>query len=151
MYTEITKNIVTVEEGMILHGCNCQGAFGSGVAGAIRMKWPFVYEEFMKHGTGKDKLGTIDLIEVSTNPELVVINGYTQEFYGPGDKKYADLEAVESCLDKALCFAEIHKLDLYMPKIGCGLGGLSWKDEVEPLISNASEKFTGVNIFICDL
>jgi len=151
MYTEITKNLVTVEEGMILHGCNCSGGFGSGVAAAVRSHWPSVYEEFKKNGTGKDKLGTIQMILVSESPDVVVVNGYTQEFYGPGDKKYADVDAITSCLDTTLYFCEMHELDLYMPKIGCGLGGLSWKDEVEPIISNASEKFNGVNIFICDL
>ena len=50
---EIQKDITTVEEGVVLHGCNCSGGFGSGVAGAIRKKWPDVYEMFKENGTGK--------------------------------------------------------------------------------------------------
>lgn len=39
----LNKNIITIQEGVIAHGVNCTGAMNSGVAKAIREKWPEVY------------------------------------------------------------------------------------------------------------
>ena len=145
---EIIKDLTTVETGLIAHGCNCQGAFGSGIAGAIRKKWPNIFVGFLNHGIGKDLLGTIDTIPVDN--DLAVINCYTQEFYGPGDKKYADLEAVANCVFQAIDVAQRLDRDLYIAKIGCGLGGLDWDTEVKPLYEKI---FAGVdvNVYVCDL
>lgn len=156
MIEYLTKDLTTVTNGVILHGCNCSGAFGSGVAGAIRWKWPEVYEAFKRNGIGKELLRTVDFnIIVERNdgvkPPVIVANGYTQEFYGNDGKKYADLEAVASCLNIATIYCHTFDYDLFLPKIGCGLGGLSWEDEVKPLIEKASSNFPRVNIFVCDI
>jgi O-acetyl-ADP-ribose deacetylase (regulator of RNase III) len=148
---EITKDVTTVEEGVVLHGCNCVGGFGSGVAGAIRRKWPDVYEAFMKNGVGEDLLGTTDFIVRIDRPRLVIANGYTQVFCGSDGKRYADVDAVEKCVMAGAEFADAFGLDLYMPQIGCGLGGLSWDDEVKEVVEKASLAFPSVNIFVCDL
>lgn len=156
MIEYLIKNLTTVTNGVILHGCNCHGAFGSGVAGAIRLKWPQIYKEFKHNGSGAGLLGTVHFIPIFNHrdghkPEIVVANGYTQEFYGSDGKRYADLDAVSKCLLDTLVYCDNMSYDLYMPKIGCGLGGLSWEDEVKPLIEKASSDFPGVNIFICDI
>jgi len=151
MIKEITKDITTVEKGVVLHGCNCSGGFGSGVAGAIRRKWPDVYKAFKENGVGETLLGCTDFIIRCDRPRLVIANGYTQLYYGNDGKKYADIDAVEKCTLAAVEYADAFNLPLYMPKIGCGLGGLSWDDEVKQVVENASLKFPDVNIFICDL
>lgn len=156
MIEYLTKDLTTVTNGVILHGCNCSGGFGSGVAGAIRRKWPKVYEAFQKNGSGKGLLGTVDFVPIFNHcdghkPEIVVVNGYTQEFYGADGKRYADLDAVSKCIFDALLYCDGMSYDFYMPQIGCGLGGLSWDNEVKPLIEKASSNFPGVNIFICDI
>lgn len=151
MIKEIKKDITTVNEGLIIHGCNCSGGFGSGVAGAIRKKMPWVYAGFKKNGTGKHLLGTISFYNDPNNENLVVGNAYTQMYYGRDGKKYANLDAIEKTISLALEFAKNNNLDVFMPKIGCGLGGLSWNDEVKPIILYASQKYPEVNIFVCDI
>jgi len=151
MIKEITKDITTVEEGIVLHGCNCVGAFGSGVAGAIRRTWPSVYKMFMENGVGEQLLGTIQIDLLSESPPLAVINGYTQVNCGSDGKRYANPDAVEACMLQAAAIAKDAELPLYMPKLGCGLGGLSWEDEIKPLVEKVSSQFSDVNIFICDL
>jgi len=152
MIEEIQKDITTVEDGVILHGCNCSGnAYNAGVAGAIRRKWPFAYESYKENGGGKHLLGTTEFLLNGDNIPLVVANGYTQVNYGSDGQRYASLDAVKSCVLAAIEYADVFEKDLYLPKIGCGLGGLSWEDEVKPIIEMASREFSGVNIFICDL
>jgi len=148
---EITKDVTTVEEGVVLHGCNCVGGFGSGVAGAIRRKWPDVYEAFKENGIGPHLLGSTDFIMRSDRPRLVIANGYTQQYCGNDGRRYAEIDAVAKCAAAAIEYADAFDLPLYMPKIGCGLGGLSWEDEVKDVIEMASSEFPDVNIFICDL
>ena len=44
IYDDITKS----NADYICHQVNCQGVMGSGVAKAIRDKWPQVYEEYKR-------------------------------------------------------------------------------------------------------
>lgn len=132
----VHKDITTVTHGVIPHGVNCQGVMGSGVAKAIKEKWPEVYSLFKKNGTGKEMLGKAYYIPVSER--VWVVNCYTQEFYGRDGKQYASLEAVQSALKSVFGFAATNDLPVCMPKIGCGLGGLDWDTEVMPIVAHLS-------------
>ena len=147
----IIKDLTTVEEGegVIYHGCNCSGGFGSGVAGAIRKKWPSAYEAFKENGVGEDLLGQVNLLLYSDQP--VIANAYTQLMYGPGDKRYADPSAIEKTMMQVAEYCDAAETDLFMPKVGCGLGGLSWEDEVKPIVEKVSSEFPNLNIHICDI
>ena len=151
MIEYITKDITTVEKGVILQGVNTSGAMGSGIALAIMRKWPHVYESYKENGTGIELLGTTEFLLRNEEIGLVIANGYTQVNYGNDGKRYADLDAVNSCVKAGVEYADAFDLPLYMPKIGCGLGGLSWDDEVKTIVENASQEFPNVNIFICDI
>jgi len=152
MIEYIKKDITTVETGVILHGCNCSGkAYGSGVAGAIRRKWPHAYESYIENGSGEQLLGTTEFLINSDNIGLIIANGYTQVNYGSDGKRYADLDAIRKCVLAATEYAQAFELSLYMPMIGCGLGGLSWEDEVKPIVKKISFMISDVNIYICDI
>ena len=156
--TYIKKDITEVTEGIVVHGCNCQGAMGSGVAHAIRQKWPIVYRRYKdfiasshwgEHGI--ELLGTAQIVEISANnPTLLVINLFTQQFYGRDGAKYANPDAIYLAVDTAMQIAEWERLLLYMPRIGCGLGGLDWDTEVYPIVQQLADKHK-VNTFVCDL
>lgn len=149
MHFEITRDLTTVENGIVAHGCNCQGGFGSGIAGAIKKIWPQVAVAFFNNGIGKELLGSIQ--NVPLNENLTVANCYTQEYYGPGDKKYASIEAIEACLHLLCELAIDEDKDVYVAKIGCGLGGLSWEDEVKPVYETIFAKYPDLTIYVCDI
>ena len=71
----ITKDILTVTEGIICHQVNCMGVMGSGIAKAIRDKWPIVYDEyryFYEKYTEHDwrLLGNSQLVRVDDNIQV---------------------------------------------------------------------------------
>ena len=152
----INKDITTVTSGLILHGVNCQGKMASGVALAIRTKWPAVYKSYMESYNymksknflwlGRAFPGYIDIAN-----ELVVFNGFTQEYYGRDGRAYATVEAIQSCLEDVYKFAiESGITDIYIPRIGCNLGGLNW-DQVGPMIEEFETSKNGlINITVCD-
>lgn len=152
MIEYIKKDITTVDRGVIVHGCNCQGVMGSGVAKAIRDTWPEAFSAYREwceeFGIGSTMLlGSVAWCHVGDN--LHVANALTQHRYGKDGKRYASPEAIQSALRQVIGFAAARpQLPVYMPRIGCGLGGLVWETDVEPLIKQLAEE---VDIYVCDL
>lgn len=135
----IKGDITKVKTGIIAHGVNCKGVMGSGVAKAIKEKWPIVYEEFRKQSTGKKMLGTAHCIPVGKG--LWIANCYTQENYGRDGKRYASLDAITVSLEKVFNFAKQNDIIVSIPKIGCGLGGLDWDKEVLIVVGELASRY----------
>lgn len=140
---KIIKGDITNETtGCLLSGVNCSGtAMNSGLAKAIRARWPEVYEYYKANGSGKDLLGTIHILDITD--ELKIINGYTQERYGYDGAQYADLQSVESVIKRACMYAHLYGVQLKTVKIGCGLGGLDWS-QVGTLIERYEDCYSVV-------
>jgi len=141
-------DILTVERGIIVHGCNARGVMGSGLAKQVKEKWPDCYEEyrnhilFQAHG-GRRCLG--DVIPYSVNDELIVANAITQDDYGrePG-QVYVNYAAINTCFLAIASAASALQLPVHYPKIGAGLGGGDW-ELIEKQIDRAFEPFPGVS------
>lgn len=132
---------------LIAHGVNCADAMGSGVARALYMKWPTV--KAMYHREGSMLLGDAQFVEV--DDDLVVANCFTQESYGRDGEQYASPEALKEALTLAAYEACDRDLDkVYIPRIGSGLGGLRWEDDVVPVLLEI-EKYISMNFVVCDI
>lgn len=136
MITIIEKDITTVEHGIVAHGVNCRGVMGSGVAKAIRDKWPQVYTQYKAYCNTllypSEALSNVQTVDITS--DLVVANCFTQEKYGNDGKQYADPAAIRESIESLFDYARVYNLPIYLPKIGCGLGGLSWQDDIGPMI-----------------
>lgn len=146
MINEIHKDITTVTTGVVGHGVNCERKLSSGVALAIKNKWPVIYEVFMESPT---TLGDTDIIEVGDM--LYVANCYTQDTCGDDHNvQYASVSAILTSLTTMFEFANTYGLDVNLPKIGSDRGGLSWEDDVLPIINKLDSDFDSVttNIYI---
>jgi len=145
----IKKDITTVGRGVIAHGVNCQHVMGSGVALAIKTKYPIIYDWYMIAPRGEEMLGTAQVIEVGEVADnLFVSNCYTQLCYGRNGK-FANVEAVEHSLRETLVACDWYNLDLFLPKIGAGRGGLNWEEDVLPVLKKLDVEFSKINIFVC--
>lgn len=145
MNTE-SKGLFGVTQGIICQQCNCKGAYGAGLSGAIADKYPEVRDLFnvdYKKNKG-NQFGTYQIIPVefvhtdNGIKALSVANIYSQDGYGNSavtGKKYTDTEKLVSAI-KDIC--EHSGGNVYIPHsvdkkgnhsgIGCGLAGEKWEN-----------------------
>lgn len=147
-YQEIEGDLIKLaNEGkfdVITHGCNCLSNMGAGIAPQMAKAFGVDRFDMETWGATIEKLGCIDwqtfvlgeksiwsLEDAKNNrnePELTVINSYTQFRYGKnhddGDSKPLDYEALTLCMRKINnVFKGKH---IGLPKIGAGLAGGDW-------------------------
>lgn len=135
-------NILSVNEGIIVQGCNAQGVMGSGVAKAIRERYPIVYEiynrAFREHG-----LTVGSVVNVSVKQSLVVASAITQEFFGKENKKYVSYSGISEAFCTIARHANESKSDVHYPLIGAGLGGGDWAI-IQQIIESAFHDYPAV-------
>lgn len=146
----IKKDITTViGPAVILHGVNCKRTMRSGVAKALFDRWPNVREEYLKFSEEEMALGKIAPVKIENS--LYVINCWTQEDYGYDAKSYANPLAIKDCLAALAKFCKQMQIkNIYMPRVGCGLGGLNWENDVQPLVAEVERRNPDLSFTICD-
>jgi len=128
----IQKDITTIPSGTIIHQVNCQGAMGSGVALALRRKWPQIYDSYIGYigglKTREYLLGSYDLCLVE--PNIMVINAFCQLDYRKSiddhfDRftSYAAWETVLGSLNKIKDSSSFLKPVYFPYNVGCDRGG----------------------------
>lgn len=155
----VKKDLITVTHGVIGHGVNCQGVMGSGVAKALRDKWPTIFPPYKAHcleykltGRSNCLLGQVDFVHVgSDKTPLFVANMFTQEYYGKDGKRYAEPGAIQAALGLVGAFGWKWLTPVYLPRIGCGLGGLSWDNDVLPIVEIVAGIYPEIDFIICDV
>jgi O-acetyl-ADP-ribose deacetylase (regulator of RNase III) len=128
----VKGDLLSTEKRHILHGCNAKGVMGSGVAKAIRDKYPLAYQDYYDayNNYGLD-LGNII---VSVQPDGKVIhNAITQLSYGRDQSRvYVSYWSI------AEVFRKINQWgikEIAIPKIGAGLANGDWS-VIEAIIEN---------------
>jgi len=158
----IKKDITTVTTGIVLHSVNCQGVMGSGVALAIKRKWPQAFQSYLEfcdtesisetsphiHDTSL-LLGKVNMVEVSDN--LFVANLFGQQFYGNDGKTYASPFAFTVGVADVFWIADEHNLPIYTVKIGSVRGGLNWDKDVAPIFEANELWYPLVPVWVCDV
>lgn len=138
--------------GIIINGVNCQGVMGSGFAKALYEKYPVVKSEYLKLGNGKvgeHKLGFNQLVCVDKSTNTYVLNSHTQFNYGREKLRYADPVSIRMALnDAAKHCIQLGLSNIYTPYIGCGLGGLSWHEDVYPSVIQCAYENPTINIHV---
>lgn len=124
-------DILSVNEGIIVQGCNAQGVMGSGLAKAIREKYPEVYEGYKIAFEDalfdrRALLGSAQAVQIKSKKNLYVVNGITQEFYGKDGRKYVSYSAIQAVFAQVAIMAKSKQLEVHYPMIGAGLGGGDW-------------------------
>ena len=148
-YNEIHGDLIQLAKqgkfDVITHGCNCLSTMGAGIAAQMAKVFKCDRFEMETWGATIEKLGNIDyqtfvlgekaiwsLVDARNNrnePELTVVNSYTQYSYGlnhsDGAANPLDYEALSLCMRKINKIFKGKRIGL--PKIGAGLAGGDWE------------------------
>ena len=126
-----TGDLTEATEKYIAHGCNSHGVMGSGVALAIKNKFPEAFKSYKKFIKECDRLGKtpLGLCQAaliddgkSWEDSKVILNLITQYGYGNDGFRYAMYDAI----DDALRDTGLKNEEIAISLIGCGLGGARW-------------------------
>lgn len=125
MIKYINGDLFDTDCDIIMHGVNCKGGFGSGVAATVRNLYPKARHYYLdKFDTEGWKLGEVQFVPQWNNK--VIANCATQDNYLPRGECHVDYVAVSACMEKVLAFAKENSYTIAMPKIGAGLAGGDW-------------------------
>lgn len=131
---------------IIVHGCNCLGGFGAGIAYHVAKNYPEAKSEYVKlckslADKPEQLLGTFQTVQSN---DKTIINAFTQLTYGgPGRKvSYDAMTTIFENLDQKYAGKEIA-----LPKIGSDLGGGSW-DIIEKIIDSSCKRVTPVVYYL---
>lgn len=151
-------DLLTAPDLCIAHGCNAQGVMGSGVASALRNKWPIVYKNYSSvHNKEGLELGHVYPCHVYIEhrlhqPEKKVYNCITQKFYGRDGHQYVDYSAIRACMSKLRTILQATgQTSISMPKIGAGLGGGEWEVIEKIIIDELAHTRHGIEVTIWEL
>lgn len=142
MIKVVTGNLVNETKGILVHGVNCRGRMGAGIALELRKRYPQIYQSYMKKGHDyswlpKYLLGFVDFVRITD--ELVIANAFTQEEYGTDSRRFVSYDAIDHCFASINQYALKTGLPVKYPKIGAGLAGGCW-DIISAIIeANRSE------------
>lgn len=138
-------DILQLESGIIVHGCNSHGIMGSGIARQIKEKYPQCFRSYQSHCNSviREKLLGSVLDYPVENKNLVICNAITQQDFGGDGKQYVSYRAIHTAFQKILKTAQFYNLDVHYPLIGAGLGGGNWSI-ISDIISSILDS-SGVN------
>jgi O-acetyl-ADP-ribose deacetylase (regulator of RNase III) len=135
MKASIKFGDILTADGIVIQGCNAQGAMNSGLAKNIRDKWPEIfvpYSNFINKNKGKNIMGEIIPFASSSPPFAIIMNCITQEFYGRDhNTKYVSYEAIDKAFRNVYAWIKESRhlqedLCINYPLIGAGLANGDW-------------------------
>ena len=110
---------------MFVHGTNCLGVMGSGVAVMVRNEFPIAYEDYLKLAASEEGL-VLGQAQFSVQSDgFVVVNANTQQ--DCGGKRAMNYEAIFTCFEQVKQYAQDNDIkEITTVQIGAGLGGGDW-------------------------
>lgn len=136
----IKGDLFAAPEKYIVHGCNCQGVMGGGVAAIMAKKFPKAYKEYAQLYNDKGlTLGHVQFVDCGTK---IIVNMMTQDNYGT-KHRMVSYDAVADCFE---WLNRMNGQTFAIPKIGAGLGGGNW-NIIEAIIN---ESTPNISIYVYD-
>ena len=131
MILEAQGDLLDSDCTVIVHVANCFHTMRSGIAAQIADRYHEAVEADARTGYGDPwKVGDISVARCEREGRWIV-NLYSQFRFGR-DRRHADIDAIRRGLTKVRgMFGPGEKIG--MPRIGCGLGGLTWL-QVRPVV-----------------
>lgn len=126
----------------LVNTVNCVGVMGKGIALQFKKAWPDNFKAY----ANACKKGEIrpGKMFVFLSKEKIIINFPTKEHW----KERSKIDFIKEGLQDLIKIIAKYKIkSIAIPPLGCGNGGLNWKD-VQPIIAEAFKSFPDVQIFL---
>lgn len=140
----VEGNILEAKTQVVVNTVNCKGVMGKGLALEFKKKYPEMYKEYKKAcDEGKLRIGVL-LPPYKVSEQRWILNFPTKNDWRFKSK----LEYIESGL---VYFIEKYRewgiKSIAFPRLGCQLGGLSWKD-VKPIMTHHLENLPDLKVSV---
>lgn len=134
----------TVGLDALAQGVNCCGVMGAGIAAKFKSYWPEMFDDYRRAcRTGELQPGGLHTWQGREDGHRIY-NLATQ----PRPGRCAHVRFVELALMKMAAHAiENNVRSIGLPRLGCGIGGLNWRD-VRPIVERCAQ---GVDIVAINL
>lgn len=145
-----TGNLLDSQTNIIAHQVNCQGVMGSGVAKAVKDKFPQVFNAYVQFiNSFPAVLGQTQIVKVSDTQYIA--NLFGQYNYGDTGERFTSYDAIDIALSRLKYFMLENNLNSvsFPYKMSSDRGGADW-DVILALI-NSSFKDTEITIEIWSL
>lgn len=127
---------------IICHSCNNLGVWGAGFVVPLGRRYPQARQEYLKWAKIGCLLGEVQFVEVG--PLLWVANIIGQEgVISKNNPHPVSYEALKKGFTAVADYACVRGAEVVMPRIGCGLGGGSWR-EVEKVLDVFTDRAVSV-------
>ena len=129
-FTSVQGNILRSEREALVNTVNCTGVMGAGLALQFKQAYPQMYQAYRREcQAGLVRTG--DVRPHTVPGGKIIINFPTKRHWqNPSRMEYIE-EGIESLRD---LIAHHGITSLAVPPLGCGRGGLDWR-QVRPLIT----------------
>jgi len=129
-------NILSQQNGILVHCANAQGVMGAGIALQIKQLYPQVYYDYKEHlkcMKSDEVMGSICITQILE--KFYIVTGIGQLYYGRNNvyihnrgtnSAYVDYNSIDNIFSKVKELAMDTKLRVIFPKIGAGLAGGDW-------------------------
>lgn len=140
-----TGNLLKAPVEAIVNPVNCVGVMGKGLALQVKQAFPKVFPPYSQ-ACRKKRLRPGVILTTPTGmsrPKYVIHFPTKVHWRDPSRIEYIErgLSALVSEIDR------LHLSTLAVPPLGCGLGGLAWKD-VQPLLKRAFVDLDGTDVLV---
>jgi O-acetyl-ADP-ribose deacetylase (regulator of RNase III) len=131
----VDNNIFDLDVEVMVNPVNTRGVMGKGLAFQFKNKYFDMFKQYRElYLDGELAIGKLFIYETNkkTNPKYIV-NFPTKEHWGD----LSEIRYIEKGIPKLIEFIENSGIkSIAIPALGCGCGGLEWK-EVKPLLYNS--------------
>ncbi|NBX18746.1 MAG: hypothetical protein EBR09_15440 [Proteobacteria bacterium] len=142
MITYVQGNLFDSPAQVLTNAVNCVGVMGKGIALEFKKRFPVMCDEYVaKCGAGQMRIGQPWLWE---DDEVQILNFPTKRHWRT-PSSVADIEAGLQWL--AANYGELGIYTIAMPALGCGQGGLAWKD-VKALMDKHLGSLPDLEVFV---
>jgi O-acetyl-ADP-ribose deacetylase (regulator of RNase III) len=146
MLVEVEGNLLDASADAVVNTVNTVGIMGKGIALQFKQAYPANYRTYEAAcRRGEVRLGRMFVTETGTlEPPRLIVNFPTKSHWR-AQSRLGDIEAGLADLRRVISDYAI--LSIAVPSLGCGNGGLDWRD-VRPLITSALGDLPGVQVMV---